>query len=101
MPTKSFENFLGESQENGPLAENRQNRKDRKCKRTRQKNRRGDRKGEVTALRFQTGRGDQTSLASHRGLIQNKLNTNFFKSVLVLNAPLTECNNKYVCVQCV
>ena len=93
-----FENFLGESQENGPLAENRQ---DRKCKRTRQKNRRGDRKGEVTAMRFQTGGGDQTSSASHRGLIQNKLNINFFKSVLGLNAPLTECNNKYVCVQCV
>ena len=60
---KQYLNFLEKSQENGPLAEKLQ---DRKRKRTRQKNKkRGNRKGnQMTALRFQSGGGHQTSPAS-------------------------------------
>jgi len=60
-----FESFLEKSQENGPLAENLQ---DRKGKRTSQKNKRGDRKGEPNDSPEISDRGwHHTSPASLRG----------------------------------
>ena len=63
---KNIRVFWKKSQENGPLAEKWQ---DRKSKRTRQKKTREEigKGNQMTALRFQTGGGHQTSLASLRG----------------------------------